>query len=69
MHVDVTKITSWKTLTRFFFSYKNELYKNVEAENCRKFKNVLRMFRGSNSNQHRNFLLNLYKGGDFSCLR
>ena len=34
--------------TRFF--YKNVLYKNVEAEICRKFKNVLRMLRGSNSN-------------------
>ena len=29
--------------TRFF--YKNVLYKNVEAEICRKFKNVLRMFQ------------------------
>ena len=38
--------------TTRFFSHKNELYKNVEAENCRKFKNVLRMFRGSNSIQH-----------------
>ena len=44
-----------------FFSYKNELYKNVEAENCRKFKNILRMFRGSNSIQHRNLSMNLHK--------
>jgi hypothetical protein len=43
----------WYRLLRStrFFSCKNELYKNVEAENCRKFKNVLRMFRGSNSNK------------------
>ena len=43
------------------FSYKNELYKNVEAENCLKFKNVLRMFRGSKSIQHRNLSMNLHK--------
>ena len=28
------------------------LYRNVEATICRKFDNVLRMFRGSNLNQH-----------------
>ena len=33
-------------LTRFFF-YKNILYKNIEAENPRKFKNILRIIRGS----------------------
>ena len=32
--------------TRFFF-YKNILYKNIEAENPRKFKNILRIIRGS----------------------
>jgi hypothetical protein len=51
-------VSTWPTR---FFSYKNELYKNVEAENCRKFKNVLRMFRGSNSNQHKNLSMNLHK--------
>ena len=50
----------YKITTRFF-SYKNKLYKDVEAENCRKFKNVLRMFQGSNSYQHRNLLMNLHK--------
>ena len=47
-------------ITRFF-SHENELYKNVEAENCRKFKNVLRMFQGSNLIQHRNLSMNLHK--------
>ena len=46
--------------TRFIF-YKNELYKNVEAENCRKFKNVLRMFPGSNLNRHRNLFMYLHE--------
>ena len=36
-------------------------YENVEAEICRKFKNVLRISRSSNSNQHRNLPMNLHK--------
>ena len=47
-------------LTRFFY-YKNELYKKVEAEICRKVKSVLRIFRGSNSNQYRNLSMKLHK--------
>ena len=43
------------------FLCKNVLYKNVEAEICRKFKNVRRMFRGSNSNQHRNLSMNSHR--------
>ena len=55
---------NWKShvcllTTRFFC--KNVLYKNVQAEICRKFKNVLRTFRGSNSNQHRNLSMKLHK--------
>ena len=36
-------------------------YKNVEAEICRKFKNVLWIFEGSYSNQHRNMCLYLHE--------
>ena len=35
--------THWST--RFSF-YKNKLYKNIEAENRRKFKNIIRIWRG-----------------------
>ena len=35
---------------------KNILGKNVEPEVCPKFKNVLRMFQGSHSNEHRNLV-------------
>ena len=41
--------------------HKNVIYKNIEAESCRKFKNIIRMFRGLNSNQHQNLFLYLYK--------
>ena len=40
-----------------FFIRMYFIRKNVEAEISRKFKNVLRMFRGSNSNQHQNLSL------------
>ena len=46
-------------LTRFF-SYKVHS-ENCQAENCRKSKNILRMFGGSNSIQHRNLSMNLHK--------
>ena len=46
------KISLLSKLHAYFF-YKNVHYKNIEADTCRKFKNILRMFRGSNSSQHR----------------
>ena len=36
-------------------------YKNVEVEICLKLKDIVRMIRGSNSNQHRSFTRNCIK--------
>ena len=36
-------------------------YKNVEAEICRKFKNVLRMFQDSYLSQHQKFFVYLHR--------
>lgn len=49
----------FSVLTRFS-SYKVHS-ENCQAENCRKSKNILRMFGGSNSIQHRNLSMNLHK--------
>ena len=54
------KSTKSSLITRF---YKNVLKKNVDAEICRKFRNV------SNSNQHRTLPLNLHKCGNISFKR
>ena len=54
-----------------FFDYtlffcKNVLYKNVQAEIFQKFKNVLRIFKGSNFEI---FLSTYINNGDVGCLR
>ena len=49
-------------VTLFFF-YKNQLYKNKEAQNCPKFKNMLRTIRGSKQeNDPKSVNLGLIKG-------
>ena len=48
-------------------SCKNVLYKNVEAEICRKFKNILRIIQGSHLSQHQNLFVYLH-GQWWYCL-